>query len=51
MIENCAHPMWRPALHEYVARAAKESPGKHTPHLIHEAFSFMQTWKAGHPEG
>lgn len=46
IIEQCADPIWRPALTEYYERALKESPGKHTPHLIGEAFSFMSDWRA-----
>ena len=42
VIDNCAHPGFRPALHEYYERALRESPGKHTPHLIAEALTFMR---------
>ncbi len=40
VIENCAHPDYRPALREYVRRALELSPGKHTPHLLEEAFAW-----------
>ncbi len=40
IIENCAHPNYRPALREYYQRALEMSPGKHTPHLLEEAFSW-----------
>ncbi|MBK9713818.1 MAG: acetyl-CoA hydrolase/transferase family protein [Kouleothrix sp.] len=40
IIENCAHPDFRPALREYYRRALDLSPGKHTPHLIDEAFEW-----------
>ena len=50
VIEKCAHPIWRPALTEYYERALRESPGKHTPHLIDEAFAFMRNWRAAHPQ-
>ncbi|HEX2913829.1 MAG TPA: acetyl-CoA hydrolase/transferase family protein [Chloroflexia bacterium] len=40
IIENCAHPDFRPALREYYRRALNMSPGKHTPHLLEEAFSW-----------
>jgi succinyl-CoA:acetate CoA-transferase len=40
IIENCAHPTYRPALREYYRRALEMSPGKQTPHLIEEAFSW-----------
>lgn len=41
VIEHCAHPDFRPALREYSARALRESPGQHTPHLLEEAFGFL----------
>ncbi len=40
VIEKCAHPDYRPALRDYVRRAASASPGKHTPHLLDEAFAW-----------
>jgi len=40
VIENCAHPDFRPALHDYFLRALDQSPGKHTPHLLREAFAW-----------
>ena len=40
VIENCAHPDYRPALRDYFERALAGSPGKHTPHLLEEAFSW-----------
>jgi succinyl-CoA:acetate CoA-transferase len=47
IIENCAHPDYKPALREYYRQALARSPGKHTPHLLEEAFSwhirFLQT--------
>ncbi|MDQ2079239.1 acetyl-CoA hydrolase/transferase family protein [Xanthobacteraceae bacterium Astr-EGSB] len=47
IIENCAHPTYKPALNEYFRRALDQSPGKHTPHLMDEAFSFLRTFKSG----
>lgn len=38
IIRNCAHPDFRPALEDYFARAQRSSPGRHTPHLLDEAF-------------
>ena len=38
IIENCAHPDFRPTLLEYYDRAMRNSVGKHTPHLLNEAF-------------
>ncbi|WP_251133875.1 acetyl-CoA hydrolase/transferase family protein [Rhodomicrobium sp. Az07] len=46
IIENCSHPSYRPALQAYYERSLRESPGRHTPHLLNEAFSFLQNWKA-----
>jgi succinyl-CoA:acetate CoA-transferase len=40
IIEKCAHPDYRPALREYYRRALDEAPGKHTPHLMEEAFGW-----------
>jgi succinyl-CoA:acetate CoA-transferase len=44
IIENCAHPDYKPALSEYYKRALDQSPGKHTPHLMSESFTFLQSW-------
>jgi succinyl-CoA:acetate CoA-transferase len=40
VIENCAHPDFRPALRDYFDRAIKEAPGRHTPHILSEALSW-----------
>ena len=40
IIENCAHPDFKPALRDYFERALREAPGKHTPHLLTEALSW-----------
>ena len=40
VIDNCAHPDYRPALQDYLDRATASSIGKHTPHLLGEAFSW-----------
>ncbi|EJW09958.1 Acetyl-CoA hydrolase [Rhodovulum sp. PH10] len=48
MIDNCAHPDYKPALAEYYRLALEKSPGRHTPHLLGEAFGFMSEWKAKH---
>jgi succinyl-CoA:acetate CoA-transferase len=42
IIENCAHPDFRPALRDYVARAEKGSYGGHAPCLPREALSWHQ---------
>lgn len=40
IIENCAHPDYRPMLHEYVERAEKKANGMHTPHDLAEAHAW-----------
>ena len=40
IIDNCAHPDYRPMLQDYFDRASATAPGKHTPHLIDEALSW-----------
>ncbi len=44
IIENCAHPHFKPALQDYQKRAAALSHGKHTPHLLDEALSWHQRY-------
>lgn len=46
IIENCAHPMFKPALKEYFKRALEYSPGLHTPHILDEALTFLPNWMA-----
>ncbi|MCA6218061.1 acetyl-CoA hydrolase/transferase family protein [Ideonella sp. B7] len=47
VIDRCAHPDFRPALHDYFNRALESGGGRHTPHLLQEALSwhlrYMQT--------
>lgn len=40
IIENCAHPDYRPALRSYLKRACEVSPGKHIPLDLENAFAF-----------
>jgi succinyl-CoA:acetate CoA-transferase len=40
VIDNCAHPDYRDALHEYTERARHRAYGLHTPHDIGEALSW-----------
>ena len=40
IIDNCAHPDYRPELQDYFDRAVATSVGKHTPHLLTEALSW-----------
>jgi len=42
IIENCAHPNYRPALNDYVRRAKEHSYGQHAPSLVGEALSWHQ---------
>lgn len=52
IIENCAHPDFRPALQEYYRRALDESPGKQTPHLLDEALDWHSRFvKTGSMKG
>ncbi|NLH83110.1 MAG: acetyl-CoA hydrolase/transferase family protein [Phyllobacteriaceae bacterium] len=46
VIENCAHPTYKPALLEYFDRAQRYSTGQHTPHILDEAFTFLPNWIA-----
>ncbi|GAB6273480.1 MAG: acetyl-CoA hydrolase/transferase family protein [Peptococcaceae bacterium] len=39
IINNCAHPDYRPLLNEYLEKA-KKTMGGHEPHILEEAFSF-----------
>ena len=40
IIENCAHPDFRPMLHDYYERALRDCKFKHTPHLLGEAYNW-----------
>jgi succinyl-CoA:acetate CoA-transferase len=42
IIDNCAHPDFRPMLADYFDRACRDSYGQHTPHLLGEALSWHQ---------
>ena len=44
IIDNCAHPDYRPMLQDYFDRAMAGSKGKHTPHLLGEALSWHQRY-------
>jgi succinyl-CoA:acetate CoA-transferase len=41
IIQNCAHPTFKPILQEYFERALRESAGRHTPHLLREALTYL----------
>lgn len=40
LIENCAHPDYKPMLRDYYETALKVAEGKHTPHILEEALSW-----------
>ncbi|MGE8317742.1 MAG: acetyl-CoA hydrolase/transferase family protein [Comamonas sp.] len=44
VIERCAHPDYRPMLHDYFDRALRQSAGLHTPHILTEALSWHQRY-------
>ncbi|SER82169.1 succinyl-CoA:acetate CoA-transferase [Pedococcus cremeus] len=44
IIEQCAHPAYRPMLHDYLERATAGAWGRHTPHLLGEALSWHQRY-------
>lgn len=49
VIENCAHPNFKPALMDCYERSLDNSPGKQTPHLLEEALSWHWRYlKTGH---
>jgi succinyl-CoA:acetate CoA-transferase len=49
VIERCAHPDFKPALRDYVARSEHEARagrgGLHTPHLLDEALSWHSAFE------
>ncbi len=44
IIDKCAHPDFRPQLHDYFDRSMKQSAGLHTPHILTEALSWHQRY-------
>lgn len=42
LIENCAHPDYRPMLRAYLEQAKKAAKGQHTPHDLTRALSWHQ---------
>ncbi|MGD9861957.1 MAG: acetyl-CoA hydrolase/transferase family protein [Pseudodonghicola sp.] len=42
IVQNCAHPYYRPMLEDYMARARKEAFGQHAPSIPREALSWHQ---------
>jgi succinyl-CoA:acetate CoA-transferase len=44
LIDNCAHPDYRPLLEDYFDRALSGAFGRHTPHLLAEALSWHERY-------
>ncbi len=44
IIDNCAHPDYKPLLEDYFERACRSSYGRHTPHLLGEALAWHQRY-------
>lgn len=42
VIDNCAHPTYRPMLQDYFDRAKLRPRGGHTPHILSEALSWHE---------
>jgi succinyl-CoA:acetate CoA-transferase len=40
IIDRCAHPVYHDQLQDYLDRATRDAPAKHTPHLLDEAFAW-----------
>ena len=45
IIDNCAHPDYRPQLRRYFEAACEATHGAQTPHLLDRAFSFHENLK------
>ena len=45
IIENCAHPNYKPMLMDYYERALKETKQAHTPHILTEALSWHERFQ------
>ena len=44
VIEKCVHPDYKDAMTDYLDRALQGAPGKHTPHLLDEAYAWHQRY-------
>ena len=44
IIEKCVHPDYKEAMADYLERSLRDAPGKHTPHLLHEAYAWHQRY-------
>ena len=45
IIDNCAHPDYKPMLMDYYERALKETKQAHTPHILTEALSWHERFQ------
>jgi succinyl-CoA:acetate CoA-transferase len=45
IIDNCAHPDYRPMLQDYFDRAMASGSARHTPHLLGEALSWHNRYQ------
>ena len=41
---KCVHPDYKDAMTDYLDRALQGAPGKHTPHLLDEAYAWHQRY-------
>ncbi|MDD6398181.1 MAG: acetyl-CoA hydrolase/transferase family protein [Selenomonadaceae bacterium] len=46
IIENCAHPDYKPMLLDYYNRALEKTKNDHTPHILEEALSWHERFQA-----
>lgn len=44
IIQNCVHPDYKAEMTDYLERALRDAPGKHTPHLLDEAYAWHQRY-------
>ena len=44
IIEKCVHPDYKAEMTDYLERALRDAPGKHTPHLLDEAYAWHQRY-------
>ena len=48
IIEKCVHPDYKEAMADDLERSLRDAPGKHTPHLLDQAYAWHQRYlKAG----
>lgn len=44
IIEKCVHPDYKAEMTDYLERALRDAPGKHTPHLLGHAYDWHQRY-------